>query len=193
MNAYDILTALEMIDDKYITQAKKLDYMNDNTMKIPQKKVRNVKRTTLLVAAIIAILALCGFASYELGLFDPWFQKPSIDPSATVQSAIEGQIEKDYTVTVRIDEIIIDEAETERMIERYTGSELAQARGWTDDYLAEHFLAVRAKYYVEYDHTKTFLEDGNLDQYFYLVEDIESGLWTVIDNSTSGLPASVGE
>lgn len=193
MNAYDILTALEMIDDKYIMQAKELDYMNDNTMKTPKKRNRNVKRTTLLVAAIIAILALCGFTAYELGLFDPWLQKPSSNPSSTVQSAIEGQIEKDYTVTVRIDEIIIDKAETERMIERYTGSELAQERGWTDDYLAEHFLAVRAKYYVEYDHTKTFLEDGDQDQYFYLVEDIESGLWTVIDNSTSGQPTSVGE
>jgi len=193
MNAYDILTALEMIDDKYIMQAKELHDMNNSTMKTPQKKVRNVKRTMLLVAAIVAVLTLCGFAAYEMGLFDPWLQKPSADPSATVQSAIEGQIEKDYTITVRIDEIIIDEAETERMIERYTGSELAQARGWTDDYLDEHFLAVRAKYYVEYDHTKTFLEDGDQDQYFYLVEDTENGLWTVIDNSTSGQPTSVGE
>ena len=72
------------------------------------------------------------------------------------------------------------------MIENYTGSELAQSRGWTDDYLAEHFLAVRAKYYVEYDHTKTFLDDGNIDQFFYLIEDTESGVWTIIDNSTNG-------
>ena len=70
------------------------------------------------------------------------------------------------------------------MIERYTGSELAQSRGWTDDYLAEHFLAVRAKYYVEYDHTKTLLDDGNIDQFFYLIEDTDSGVWTIIANST---------
>ncbi|MFR3992075.1 MAG: hypothetical protein ACLTY5_05860 [Angelakisella sp.] len=42
-------------------------------------------------------------------------------------------------MTVRIDEISVDKTETKRMIERYTGSELAQSRGWTDDYLAEHF------------------------------------------------------
>ena len=76
------------------------------------------------------------------------------------------------------------------MIENYTGSELAQSRGWTDDYLAEHFLAVRAKYYVEYDHTKTFLDDGNIDQFFYLIEDTENGVWTIIDNSTNGEPTA---
>ncbi len=93
-------------------------------------------------------------------------------------------------MTVRIDEISVDETETKRMIERYTGSELAQSRGWTDDYLAEHFLAVRAKYYVEYDHTKTFLDDGNIDQFFYLIEDTESGVWTIIDNSTNEEPTA---
>lgn len=91
--------------------------------------------------------------------------KQSASPIETVQSAIEGQIKKEYTLTVQIDEISVDETETKRMIENYTGSELAQSRGWTDDYLAEHFLAVRAKYYVEYDHTKTFLDDGNIDQF----------------------------
>lgn len=163
----------------------------NNTMTAPRKAGRSAKRTALLIAAIIvAALALCGFAAYEFGLFDPWLQKPSVDPTATVQSAIEGELKKEYTITVRFDEIIIDNDETARMIEMYQGSELAKSRGWTDEYLAEHFLAVRAKYYVEYDHTKTFLEDGDQDQYFYLVEDIESGLWTVIDNSTPGQPNS---
>ena len=76
------------------------------------------------------------------------------------------------------------------MIECYTGSEFAHSRWWTDDYLAKHFLAVRAKYYVEYDHTKTFLDDGNIDQFFYLVEDTKTGLWMIIDNSTNGQPGA---
>ena len=38
----------------------------------------------------------------------------------------------------------------------------------------------------EYDHTKTFMEDGHIDQFFYLVEDAETGLWTIVDNSTNG-------
>ena len=142
MNADLILDAFEKIDDKYIIEAKERGFMNSGT----GKSIRSLKRTFILVAAIVASLALCGFAAYEYGLFDNWLQKPSVYPIETVQSAIEGQIKKEYTLTVRIDEISVDETETKRMIERYTGSELAQSRGWTDDYLAEHFLAVRAKY-----------------------------------------------
>ena len=183
MNADLILDAFEKIDDKYIIEAKERGFMNSGT----GKSIRSLKRTFILVAAIFASLALCGFAAYEYGLFDNWLQKPSAYPIETVQSAIEGQIKKEYTLTVRIDEISVDETETKRMIERYTGSELAQSRGWTDDYLAEHFLAVRAKYYVEYDHTKTFLDDGNIDQFFYLIEDTESGVWTIIDANTYGI------
>lgn len=192
MNADLILDAFEKIDDKYIIEAKEHRLMDANisTINSTAKKSRSLKRTFILVAAIFASLALCGFAAYEYGLFDPWLQKPSVYPIETVQSAIEGQIKKEYTLTVRIDEISVDETETKRMIERYTGSELAQSRGWTDDYLAEHFLAVRAKYYIEYDHTKTFLDDGNIDQFFYLIEDTESGVWTIIDNSTNGEPTA---
>lgn len=190
MNADLILDAFEKIDDKYIIEAKERSSMSSNITSINSagKKSRSLKHTFILVAAIIASLALCGFAAYEYGLFDPWLQKQSVSPVETVQSAIEGQIRKEYTLTVEIDEISIDESETKRMIECYTGSELAQSRGWTEDYLAKHFLAVRAKYYVEYDHTKTFLDDGNIDQFFYLVEDTETGLWTIIDNSTNGQP-----
>ena len=188
MKSYDILMAFETIDDTYIIDAKEKN-MN-HTMTALRKTGRSAKRTALLIAAIVAVLALCGFAAYEFGLFDPWLQKPSVDPTATVQSAIEGELKKEYTITVRIDEIIVDNDETARMVKMYQGSELAKSRGWTDEYLAEHFLAVRAKYYIEYDHTKTFLDDGNIDQYFYLVEDVESRLWTVVDNSTPGQPGS---
>jgi len=188
MKSYDILMAFETIDDTYIIDAKEKN-MN-HTMTALRKTGRSAKRTALLIAAIVAVLALCGFAAYGFGLFDPWLQKPSVDPTATVQSAIEGELKKEYTITVRIDEIIVDNDETARMVKMYQGSELAKSRGWTDEYLAEHFLAVRAKYYIEYDHTKTFLDDGNIDQYFYLVEDVESRLWTVVDNSTPGQPGS---
>lgn len=114
----------------------------------------------ILIAADIAILALFGFAAYEFGLFDLWLQKPSADPIQTVQSVIEGQAGKKYMISVRVNEVKVDESETERIIKMYSDSDLAKERGWTDEYLAEHFVVVCAKYYVEYDHTKTFLGDG---------------------------------
>lgn len=190
MNADMILDAFERVDDRFIMEAKGGALAGMTDAGSTEKRGRGLKRAFVLAAALIALLALCGFAAYEWGLFDPWLQRASADPVETVQSAIEGQLKKEYTLEVRIREISVDEAETQRMIGNYAGSELAQSRGWTDEYLAEHFLAVRAKYYVEYDHTKTFLEDGDIDQFFYLIEDMETGLWTIIDNSTNGQPAA---
>ncbi len=190
MNADMILDAFERVDDRFIMEAKGCVSADMTDAGSTEKRGRGLKRAAVLAAALAALLALCGFAAYEWGLFDPWLQKASADPVETVQSAIEGQLKKEYTLEVRIREISADEAETQRMIGNYAGSELAQSRGWTDEYLAEHFLAVRAKYYVEYDHTKTFLEDGDIDQFFYLIEDTETGLWTIIDNSTDGQPAA---
>lgn len=190
MNADMILDAFERVEDRFIMEAKGCVSADMTDAGSTEKRGRGLKRAAVLAAALAALLALCGFAAYELGLFDPWLQKASADPIETVQSAIEGQLKKEYTLEVRIREISVDEAETKRMIGNYAGSELAQSRGWTDEYLAEHFLAVRAKYYVEYDHTRTFLEDGDIDQFFYLIEDMETGLWTIIDNSTNGQPAA---
>ncbi len=183
MNANHILDALEMIDDKYIIQAKEHRAMGIDSTKITKQRVKSWKRTLVLTAAIIAILTLCGFAAYELGLFDPWLQKPSADPTETVRTAIVNQIDKDYTLNVKIEEIKIDESETNRVIQRYLGSDLAKSRGWTDKYLQEHFVVVMAKYYVEYDYTKTFLDDGNTEQYFYLTQE-DNGEWTIIDNTS---------
>lgn len=190
MNADMILDAFERVEDRFIMEAKGCVSADMTDAGSTEKRGRGLKRAAVLAAALAALLALCGFAAYELGLFDPWLQKASADPVETVQSAIEGQLKKEYTLEVRIREISVDKAETKRMIGNYAGSELAQSRGWTDEYLAEHFLAVRAKYYVEYDHTRTFLEDGDIDQFFYLIEDMETGLWTIIDNSTNGQPAA---
>ncbi len=190
MNEDMILDAFERVDDRFILEAKGYALADMTDTGGTEKRGRGLKRAFVLAAALIALLALCGFAAYEFGLFDPWLQKASADPLETVQSAIEGQLEKEYTLEVRVREISVDEAETKRMIGNYTGSELAQSRGWTDAYLAEHFLAIRAKYYVEYDHTKTFMEDGDIDQFFYLIEDTETGFWTIIDNSTNGQPAA---
>lgn len=184
MNASHILGALGTIDDKYIMEAKARSFRNTT------KKARSMKRTLALVAVIAALLTLCGFAVYRLGWFDPWLQKPSADPVQTVQSAIEGQAGKEYTVSVRVDEIKVDEDETARVAAMYSGSELAQARGWTDEYLAKHFVVVYADYYVEYDHTKTFIGDGQTQQYFYLTQDAETGEWTISDNTSPDTSAA---
>ena len=182
MNVEKFTEAMSELDDRYVDEA--LSYEKSHISKTRPKRIG------VLIAAVIAVLALCGFAAYELGLLDPWFQKPSTDPIETVKSAIEGQADKEYTVCVRIDEIEVDESETERAVRIYTGSELAKSRGWTDEYLSERFVAVLAKYYVEYDHTKTFMDDGYTEQYFYLAQDVKTGKWEIIDNTSPNTSTS---
>lgn len=176
MNSERFTEAMSEIDNKYVGEA--ISYSRPRLMK------KSSKRIAVLVAAVIAVLSLCGFAAYEFGLFDPWLQKPSADPIETVRSAIEGQAEKEYTTALRVEEIKVDEDETARVKAMYSGSELAKSRGWTDEYLEDHFIVVWANYYTEYDHTKTFLDDGYTEQYFYLTQDTESGEWTICDNTS---------
>ncbi len=178
MNTKTFSDAMSELGTKYVDEA--FSYNKTRLSKSPG-------RIAVLIAAAVVLMALCGFAAYESGLFDPWLQKTSVDPIKTVQSAIEGQAEKDYTITVRVDEIKIDKDETARVRAEYTGSDLAEARGWTDEYLAEHFIVVWAKYYVEYDHTKTFLDDGCTEQFFYLTQNVQTGEWTIIDNTSPNI------
>ena len=190
MRAYEILSTLEMVDDRYIEDAERYRLSDGSTVKNQHRRLKLRKRALLLAAVIAAILVLCGFGIFEQGLWDRWLQQPDGDPTQTVRSAIENQMDKEYTLSVRFESAEIDQEETERVAAMYTGSELAQSRGWTDGYLAEHFVVVRAKYYVEYDHTKTWLDDGEVEQYFYLAQELKTGAWVIVDNTTSGEPLS---
>lgn len=190
MNAYEILSALETVDDRYIEDAKGCGPSEDVAGNKTHRRLKLRKRVLLLAAVLTAILALCGFGIFERGLWSCWLQQPDNDPTQTVRSAIENQIDKEYTLHIRFESSEIDQAETERVAAMYAGSELAQSRGWTDDYLAEHFVVVRARYYVEYDHTKTWLDDGEIDQYFYLTQNLKTGAWVIVDNTTHGEPLS---
>ena len=176
MNSKKFTEAMNEIDNKYVGEA-----ISYNRIRLLKK---SSKRIAVLVAAVIAVFGLCGFSAYELGLLDPWLQKPSAEPIETVRSAIEGQADKEYTIALRVEEIKVDEDETACVKAMYSGSELAKARGWTDEYLEEHFIVVWAKYYTEYDHTKTFLDDGYTEQYFYLTQDPKSGEWKISDNTS---------
>ena len=146
------------------------------------------KKRVLLIAAIIGAILLCGFATYQAGIFDPWIQKTSTSPTETVQSALENQLEKEYTLELQIKEIFVDQDATERVKQQYKGSELAEENGWSDSYLEDNLIAVRAEYYVVYDHQKTFLKDGDVEQYFFLLRDEKTQKWMIWNNTASGAP-----
>lgn len=181
MNSLLILSAIGGLNDEMVYAAKVKG----------EKKVTYfppLRKRIAVIAAIIAILLLCGFAAYQAGLFDPWIQKPSVVPVETVQSAIEGQLEKEYTIAVQIDEIKVDNEATRRARKFYQESELAKRNGWTSEYIESNMIVVHAKYYVEYDHEKTFLPDGETEQFFILIQDEKTQEWTIWDCTTNGDP-----
>ena len=185
MRSMLLLSAIGEINDELIYAARK-----------PFKKKcvhsKPKKNRILLVAAIIAVLLLCGFTAYKAGLFDPWFQTPSVSPVETVKSAIEGELEKEYTITVRIGEIKVDDDATARAKKFYGGSELAIRNGWSDEYVDNNMIVVYAEYYIEYDHEKTFQPDGETKQFFILTRNEETQEWSIWDNTTNGDPFMLG-
>lgn len=176
MNTKRFSEAMGEIDDQYIEkaiayQAKKSSASHPKRWLLP------------LVAAIMTVL-LIGTAVAAVVIYgDLWHQKPSNDPVESVRSALENQVGKDYTIKIEVNSIEVDEAETERVVERFIKGIIAEQRSWSDEYLAEHFLVVKAVYYAEYDHAQTTRSDGEVTMYFYLTQDVDSGKWTIVDNS----------
>lgn len=176
MNTKKFSEAMGEIDGKYIEGAV--------TYQAKRSSVFRAKRGLFPLAAAIAVVLLMGTAVAAAIMYaDLWLQKPSSDPVESVRSALENQAGKDYTIKIDVKSVEIDETETERVVERFIKGEIAERRGWSDEYLAEHFLVVRAVYYAEYDHTQTTRSDGEVIMYFYLTRDVDSGAWTIVDNS----------
>lgn len=176
MNTKKFSEAMGEIDERYIEKA--IAYQ------AKKASAAHTKRWWLPLVAAITTILLIGTAVAAVVLFgDLWRQNPSDNPVESVRSALENQVEKDYTIKIDIKSVEIDEAETERVIERFIKGTIADRRGWSDEYLAEHFLVVRAVYYAEYDHAQTTRSDGEVTMYFYLTQDADSGAWTIVDNS----------
>jgi hypothetical protein len=107
-------------------------------------------------------------AQQETQPFTPAFEKP-------------GDL---GVLSLSIGKVAVSNAETRRIQERYSGSELARAYGWSDDYIAQNMLAVSAEYTIDYDNTKVPYPEGTLTQYFYLVRDDPDSTWLIWETSS---------
>jgi hypothetical protein len=101
-----------------------------------------------------------------------------------VRAGYMSWLKEDYTISMNVLKAEVDDAETQRHIKGYKGSELAETRGWTDEYLDHHFIVVKVIYECELDHNKTFMNDGLLEGYVFLTRDPESGAWTICDRTS---------
>lgn len=175
MNTMQLSEALGEIDPAYLEQA--LSYQRPKT-------VFHTKRRVFLLVAALAALLLAGTVTASVLLRgDIWLQRATGDPVEVVRTALENQMEKDYAIRVEVKSVEVDKVETERVVERFIKGVIATRRGWSDEYLAEHFLVVKAVYDAEYDPAKTTRSNGEITMYFYLTQDVNSGVWAIVDNS----------
>lgn len=86
-------------------------------------------------------------------------------------------------LSLEVEEIVLDDAETERMQDRYSGSDLAASRDWSPEFIQNHTAAVYARYRVDYDNTKVPYEEGEITVYFYLLQENDSSPWVIWDRS----------
>lgn len=176
MNVKQFSEAMGELDSRYIEEA--IAYQ------AKKAAASRGKRWLLPLAAAILAALLMGTAVAAVVLYgDLWRQTPSNDPVESVRSALEHQTEKDYAIRLEVKSVEVDEAETKRVVERVIKGVIAERRGWSDEYLAEHFVVVKAVYDAEYDHALTTRSDGEVTMYFYLTQDVDSGAWTIVDNS----------
>ena len=114
-------------------------------------------------------------------------------PVKVVGDFIRSWTNRNDVTKIELNCLIVDMEKTAQVAENYFGSELAQSRGWTYETFTQGFLVVRSKYYVEYDHTKTSLQDGDLVQDFWVVLDPDSQEWTIVDSATVAEESQVPE
>ena len=84
-------------------------------------------------------------------------------------------------LSLSIGKVAVSDEQTKRIQKRYSGSDLAQKYGWSDDFIAENMIVVSAQYTVDYDNTKVPYPEGTLTQYFYLVRDSKDAAWLIWD------------
>ncbi len=120
---------------------------------------------TVLAVGLIACVAVAG----------------NLSADSVVNKYLEAEKDKDYVISLSIDKVEISNEETARIKEMYSGSELANTNGWTDEFIAENMIAVYAKYTVDYDNTKVPYNEGELEHYFYLIRDDENSPWLIWD------------
>lgn len=155
-------------------------YGGQRTMKNRFFNILNTRKKRRGASVLLAVLLCTALAG---GLIACTTDAGNDSADSVIKEYLEAEKDKDYVISLSIEKVEISDEETVRIKERYSGSELANTNGWTDEYIAENMIAVYAKYTVDYDNTKVPYDEGELEHYFYLVRDDEDSPWLIWDGA----------
>lgn len=103
--------------------------------------------------------------------YDTWSSTVLVDLDGTdIDFAITSFVLKDIRISDR---------ETTAMRRAYSGSVLAQHKGWSDDFINENMLIVTVEYIVEYDHTRVPYSVGHAFEPFILIRENAEAPWLI--------------
>ncbi len=173
--------------------------MEERFRNIPNMKAR--WRGVVAMAALLVGFLLAG------GIVACSTQGAASDAVSVVRKSLEAEKNNDYDawISTRIEEqqraftkeangefgvisltvhtVEASDRVTQALKERYSGSDLAQGRGWSDEYIAENMIVVYADYTVDYDNTKVPYSEGTLTEVFTLVRDDPGSPWLIWDSA----------
>lgn len=157
-----------------------------------------MKRISAIMLAMILLTATaCGKSGESVGdiaaeNIAPDFADENAlytDPVETVRSYFVNRDNTDYEIApTELIYAFINDKETEHFRDRYSGTDNA-AGSAADESGA---VSVTALYYCQYDHTKTFMDDGYCKAHYYLLQE-ENGYWEIFDSMTPSSYASLEE
>jgi len=91
-----------------------------------------------------------------------------------------AQTEKGFgVISLTINNIETSKEKTEWFIDTYTSSELAESRGWTNEFISG-VIGVIVTYTINYDNNLVPSAEGNLTQTYFVVSD-QSDCWKILE------------
>ena len=119
-----------------------------------------------------------------------FFENPVSGEIASAEEAVRTYLldkeASEECLSLSVEFVGWDEEATENTRAAFSGSPLAESKGWTAETI-DHMVVVRARFTVAYDHTKTFMSDGDTYGWYLVVRDAD-GTWRVEDASESLSP-----
>jgi len=173
-----------------------------------KEKFRNVLNRKAKRHSVIAFLGMLASILLVGGIVACSTQSTGNDAISVVKKHLESEKNNDYdawistlieekqraftkettgefgVISLTVEKVDVSDEETQRIQQRYTRSELAQSRGWSDEYLSENMIVVSTQYTVDYDNTKVPYMEGTLTQDFILIRNNQDSPWLIWDTSS---------